>query len=233
MTTSGPPSPTAVAIARRVAGVLLAFGVMAAASGVLPGTALADDTPPACDVAPPPAAAANAVHAEMLSTWRSRLAGPAGEAILSRSMAALVANHTDFHVFAERALGKAWLDLGPDARADFAQRLARVVERRYLGRMGSPVGGILDVRGAEGECPEVRLRLAITHQDRRKSKDFEVIVRWDGAAWKAVDAIVDEVSLLHLYRGRFGRVYREGGSEAVAAHLAELERRFGADARDR
>ncbi len=214
---------------RRAAGVVALWAVAIAASGV----ASADDPRPPCESAASPTDAARAVHAEMLSAWRRRLPGPAGEALLSRSMAALVATHTDFTVFAERALGKAWLDLGPEARTDFADRLARVVERRYLGRMGSPVGGQLEVLGVDGACPEVRLFLSLAHRDRRKSKEFEVVARWDGTAWKAVDAIVDEASLLHLYRGRFGRVYREGGPEAVAAHLAELERRFGADERDR
>jgi ABC-type transporter MlaC component len=197
------------------------------AAGEVPPDAVPAVDP--CAAAPSsPVDAARGVFEQMVSAWRARLPGPAGEAALVRKVSGLVAEYADFHAFSARAFGRAWTELDEPQRDAWANTLAAVVERRYLDRVGSPLGAKLEVRHATIACPESTLALRLARRKGEKSSDFEVVLKWDGHRWRVVDAIVGEASLLDIYRTRFGRAYRDGGVAAVREHLVQLARRFGA-----
>ncbi|HRE92387.1 MAG TPA: hypothetical protein PK095_24945, partial [Myxococcota bacterium] len=50
------------------------------------------------------------------------------------------------------------------------------------------------------------------------------------ARWRAFDVSVDGASLLEMWKGRFRRIFADGGVAAIEEHLRQLaERRPGRD----
>jgi len=208
------------------------FILAGAASFTTPS--LADDGPlsqdlTACRAKTAPDAVALEAFGAIKAAFRGRLPGPAGGAALERSVGRIASAYLDYEGFARRALGPAGEAVGVDEYGAWTTRLASVIERRYLSRMGSPVGGQLAIRSVTFACPDATLVLAVTHRDSRKNKEFTVVVRLGESGWRAIDAIVDEVSLVTLYRGRFGRAFLEGGVEGARDYLDALYERYGSE----
>lgn len=209
--------------ASALAWVVVASSVL----GVEPSRAEAGE-PAACRQPTSPTTLALEAFGAIAAAYRGRLPGPAGGAALERQVGELVGAYVDFDAFAARALGPVLAELTPEARTLWAKRLAAVIELRYLRRMGSPAGAHLAVRSVTFTCPEARVALAINHRDSRKNKEFEVLAVSIDGTWRAVDVVVDDVSLVALYRGRFVRAYREGGVGGARDYLDAMYTRYAA-----
>jgi ABC-type transporter MlaC component len=157
--------------------------------------------------------------AALVALWRDRLPGPAGEGRVARQVVAFFGAHADFGDFARRALGASWDSADDARRARWANLLQVGLERRYLDQLRSPLGVTLTVEGLRGSCEGLTVTLGVRHRMQRDLHTFEVVLRWDGVAWRAADAIVDEASLLEHYRTRFRRIHAAGGTEAVDTYL--------------
>jgi ABC-type transporter MlaC component len=181
----------------------------------------------ACEAAPPADGWVKERFAALVALWRDRLPGPAGEGRVARQVVAFVGTHADFGDFARRALGPGWEAADEERRARWAGLLRTGLERRYLDQLRAPLGVSLSVDGMRGDCDGLVVTVVVRHRLQREPHTFEVVLRWDGAAWRATDAIVDEASLLEHYRARLRRIHAAGGIEAVDTYLAS----FGGPAR--
>jgi ABC-type transporter MlaC component len=160
--------------------------------------------------------------AAFVSVWRDRLPGPAGDGRISRQLVSFFSAHADFTDFSRRVLGPSW-ELAEDAqRGRWTALLRAGLERRYLDQVRSPLGATLSVEAIRGDCDETVVTVGLRHRLQRETRTVELVLRWDGASWRAADAIVDEASLLEHYRARFRRIHSAGGVEAVDTYLVSF-----------
>jgi ABC-type transporter MlaC component len=181
--------------------------------------------------------------AELHRIHRSRVPGPSGEALLRRKVDALAADFVGLERFVDNALGEAW-EKAPERHRDWEEILGNALRRRYLERLGSPIGVRLEMVSTQVDCDEVRVAFRL-HNPRRK-QPREVELRLFGEApsetqdgtgheapsrlkWRAFDVAVDGVSLLETWRSRFRRVYTDGGVSAVEEQLRNLKERYEGD----
>jgi phospholipid transport system substrate-binding protein len=138
---------------------------------------------------------------------------------------ALVTEVFDFDGAAALALGRRWETLSPSARATFTRLYADLVERAYVGWVGSKArvgdGGV-SVRWldevVDGDAAAVRSVL-LTRAGGELPIDYRLVRR--AGDWLVRDVVVDGVSLAANYRVQFERVLHLGSYDELLARLRE------------
>lgn len=175
---------------------------------------------------------------------RARLPGPSGEALLERRLEILLDGFIGFGRFVDDVLGEAWENAG-DHRSAWRETLADTLRQRYLGKVGSPLGVRLEFVALSHRCDEARVEMLLHKSGRKRPREVVLRLYFEtpsegtvevgevGAAieraspqWRAFDVAVDGVSLLETWRGRFRKIYNEGGVAAVDAHMRSLRERY-------
>ena len=77
-------------------------------------------------------------------------------------------------------------------------------------------------RGAR--AGEVRATLHHKKTDELKQVSFALV--WRTGSWRLYDVEVDGTSLLQTWRGRFRRIFREGGVGALDEQMVGLSKRY-------
>jgi len=177
--------------------------------------------------------------AELMRLHRGRVPGPTGQQVIGQRLERLLERFVRFERFVDDALGEAW-NSAPDRRRDWQTTISEYMRRRYLDRLGSPIGARLEVLSVRHDCDEARIRMVVHSAGGRKKSDVElrmvlVLPRPDEPSedappadpqgpsnWRAFDVAVDGVSLLETWKGRFRRIFADGGIAAIDEHLRNL-----------
>jgi phospholipid transport system substrate-binding protein len=108
----------------------------------------------------------------------------------------------DFSGFAERALGKSWVDLAKDERTQFQAALQALLESHYMARPGKVFDkNKLVVQSAKLDAEGA----VVTASVKQKDVDIGVVIklRKAGDGWQVRDVVLDGLSLLEDYRSQF------------------------------
>jgi ABC-type transporter MlaC component len=178
--------------------------------------------------------------AELMRLHRGRVPGPTGQQVIGLRLERLLERFVRFERFVDDALGEAW-NSAPDRRHDWQTTISAYMQRRYLDRLGSPIGARLEIVSVRHDCDEARLRMVVHSARGRKKSDVELRMVLDlprpaapsdpappdtdpfgSASWRAFDVSVDGVSLLETWKGRFRRIFADGGVAAIDEHLRNL-----------
>lgn len=195
--------------------------------------------------APDPSGAKLAVElafAELQRLHRARVPGPTGQSLIAQRTDKLLARFVHFTRFVDDALGEAWNE-APERRHEWESTISDFLKRRYLDRLGSPLGSRIAVGKVAHDCDEARVSIKVVGPDGRKSTDVEIrmvlvaarlgdeqeatsaVADFGPSRWRAFDVSVDGASLLELWKGRFRRVFADGGVAAIEEHLRNLSQR--------
>jgi ABC-type transporter MlaC component len=183
--------------------------------------------------------------AELQRLHRARVPGPTGQSLVAQRTDKLLARFVHFSRFVDDALGDAWNE-APERRRDWESTISEFLKRRYLDRLGSPLGARIVFGPLVHDCDEAKVSLQVQSPGGKKKTD--VLLRlvleaprqetdapavppdFGPARWRAFDVAVDGASLLELWKGRFRRVYADGGVAAIEEHLRNLaQRKLGRD----
>ncbi len=180
--------------------------------------------------------------AELHRIHRSRVPGPSGETLLKRKVDALAESFVGLERFVDDALGEAW-DKAPERHRDWTGILGNALRRRYLERLGSPIGVRLEMLSTQVDCDTVKVAFRLHNPRRKQPREVELkfFAEVPGESqpgaeadaqpsgmlkWRAFDVTVDGVSLLETWRSRFRKVYAEGGVSGVEEQLRNLKERY-------
>lgn len=225
-------------------GLLLVFSLSTSAFVARADSPPPEPAPPAKVCAPDASGATLAIElafAELQRLHRGRIPGPNGQAMIAQRTDKLLARFVHFTRFVDDALGDAW-EQAPDRRADWESAISDFLKRRYLDRLGSPVGARIAIEQVTHQCDEARVSLQVIAPQGKKKTDVElrlVLVAprppedpgnppppdFGPARWRAFDVSVDGASLLEMWKGRFRRIFADGGVAAIEEHLRQLAQR--------
>lgn len=180
--------------------------------------------------------------AELQRLHRARVPGPTGQSLIVQRTDKLLGRFVHFTRFVDDALGDAWTQ-APERHRDWENTISDFLKRRYLDRLGSPLGARIAVGKVVHTCDEARVSLEVVSPGRRKTTEVEIRLVVDQprvgddpettavapdfgpSRWRAFDVSVDGASLLELWKGRFRRVFGDGGVAAIEEHLRNLSQR--------
>lgn len=234
---------------RGLAALTLGPLLLVLALGAHAQPARADTPPPEPNPAPricaPDASGARLAielaFAELQRLHRGRIPGPNGQAMIAQRTDKLLARFVHFTRFVDDALGDAW-EQAPDRRADWESAISDFLKRRYLDRLGSPLGAKIEIGEVSHQCDEARVSLQVQAPHGKKKTDVElrlVLIAprpaedaanppppdFGPGRWRAFDVSVDGASLLEMWKGRFRRIFADGGVAAIEEHLRQLAQR--------
>ncbi|HRE92386.1 MAG TPA: hypothetical protein PK095_24940, partial [Myxococcota bacterium] len=142
-------------------GLLLALTLVTSPLPARADTPPPEPAPPAKVCAPDGTGAALAIElafAELQRLHRGRIPGPNGQAMIDQRTDKLLARFVHFTRFVDDALGEAW-EQAPDRRADWEGAISDYLKRRYLDRLGSPLGARITIGEVSHHCDEARVSL--------------------------------------------------------------------------
>ncbi|MBI3456797.1 MAG: ABC transporter substrate-binding protein [Candidatus Rokubacteria bacterium] len=124
----------------------------------------------------------------------------------------------DWQETAKRALGRHWLPRTPQAREEFSQLFADLLERSYIGKIEAYTSERIIYAGEaiEGDLATVRTKL-ITKSDTEIPIDYRMLRAGD--RWRAYDVVIEGVSLVANYRSQFNRIITQSGFEDLLKRL--------------
>ena len=187
--------------------------------------------------------------AELMRMHRGRVPGPTGQKVIGQRLERLLERFIRFERFVDSALGEAW-NSAPERRRDWQASISEFMRSRYLDRLGSPIGARLEIVGVRHDCDEARVQMVVHSARGRDKSEVELRMVFDPrqavepgdplepgrpsdpappvadafgpSSWKAFDVSVDGVSLLETWKGRFRRIFADGGVAAIDEHLRNL-----------
>ncbi len=168
---------------------------------------------------------------ELASAYEDVLPGPCGQTLLQRELDRIIDDSVDVGAFARWSLRVAWDQVDPDTRARWARALRLMLRARYRRRLRDPRTQRLEIERAALDCERATVWARTIDRRARASSRlvvFRLVFHPDEGrgAWRVYDVAVDGTSLLATYRGRFAKVYREGGVSALDRHLRSVAARY-------
>ena len=170
-------------------------------------------------------------HADLVSLYRNALPGPAGRELLAWRVANLVERNVDIRTFARETLTVAWEAADAATRERWERILGNMLRQRYLSQIRHPDRFTVTIGEATQRCDRATVRAVVEATARRVRSELLFELVWRAGIWRAWDVRVDGVSLAETGRGRYERLFREGGVAAVDAHMERLDRRYSASPR--
>ncbi len=168
---------------------------------------------------------------ELADAYEDVLPGPRGQALLQRELDRIIDASVDVGAFARWSLRVAWDQVDADTRARWGEALRLMLRARYRRRLQDPRTQRLEIQRTALDCE--RATVWTRTIDRRGRASSRVVVfrlvfhpEAGADAWRVYDVAVDGTSLLATYRGRFVKVYREGGVSALDRHLRSVAARY-------
>lgn len=171
---------------------------------------------------------------ELASAYGDVLPGPRGKSLLQHELDRIIDDSVDVGAFARWSLRVAWDQVDADTRARWGAALRLMLRSRYRRRLQDPRTQRLEIERAALDCERATVwTRTIDRRGRASSRRvvFRLVYRPEGGqggqgAWRVYDVAVDGTSLLATYRGRFVKVYREGGVSALDRHLRSVAARY-------
>lgn len=161
---------------------------------------------------------------DVIGVWKDpQLDWPAKK----REIAAIARSNFDFKLMSKLVLRKSWRDLDPEERERFTAEFSQMLIRRYRGKL---VGSDVKEVRAEAAQPTRKADALVRTTLRGGTDDGAEItyrLRLRNGEWKAIDAIVEGVSILESYREQFVPMLDQDGTAEVLQWVAERNRESG------
>lgn len=145
------------------------------------------------------------------------------QAAMTAAMEAVMAEVVDFEGFSARSLKGAWAGLKPAQQARFVAAFRGLVMGTYAGRFKPGANFRVSYRGETTytEAPLATVRTTIHGEKAAADVDylFAAVTVGKGTAWRAVDIVIDEVSMARNWRGQFKRILARDGFDALIARI--------------
>ncbi|MGR8948426.1 MAG: MlaC/ttg2D family ABC transporter substrate-binding protein [Gammaproteobacteria bacterium] len=140
------------------------------------------------------------------------------EVAKKNQVAAIVDQHFDFGAMASRVLATNWKRASSTQQQQITRLFRQMLVETYWQKMAA----------FSGESVEFIAELARSEQyvsckTMVKSKSADIPVDYKlyrvNSTWMAYDVVIEQVSLVRNYRGKFQSIVRDGGIDGLIAHL--------------
>lgn len=134
----------------------------------------------------------------------------------------VVIPHFDFIKMSRWVLGKNWKLASQDQRDRFVNAFRTLLIRTYAKALQQYSDEKIEYLQTEGDL-DSKFIIIKTRIKRQGSKIIPIDYRMynNKEAWKVIDIIVDNVSLVSTYRGSFASEIRQNGIDSLIIHLSE------------
>lgn len=130
----------------------------------------------------------------------------------------------DYDGFSERTLKTTWPTLDTAQKERFKDRFKRLVIRTYAKRFTPGVAFGVEYRGnasfVNEEKTEARVRTTVRGEKVAADVDY-LLTLVEGDAWRAIDIVIDDVSMALNWRRQFERIVKKDGFDALIAKIDE------------
>jgi len=132
----------------------------------------------------------------------------------------------DYDGFSARTLRVTWPTLNAAQREDFKGRFKQLVIRTYAKKFTPGATFEVEYRGKEKFTNEARseARVKSTVKHERVAADVDYLMtlgEGEGAAWRAIDIVIDDVSMALNWRRQFERIVAKDGFDALIKRIDE------------
>jgi phospholipid transport system substrate-binding protein len=133
----------------------------------------------------------------------------------------------DYDGFSERTLKTTWPKLTPAQRDLFKARFKRLVIRTYAKKFTPGANFGVDYRGAatftNDPKTEAKVRTTVKHDDVAADVDYLLVRGVVGGvdAWRAIDIVIDDVSMALNWRRQFEKIVQKDGFDALIKKIDE------------
>jgi phospholipid transport system substrate-binding protein len=160
---------------------------------------------------------ATAVVKKAHSRFQELLARNAPPAEMTRELRALF----DIRDLARRALVDHWDKLKEAERNEIIDLLQQLVEKSYTLSLKKNLKYRVDYKAEVPEKDQVRVRTLVHAEKKKRPVEISVdyLLTKDKGAWRVVDVITDDVSMLKNYRSQFNRIIAKEGVPGLLAKM--------------
>lgn len=132
----------------------------------------------------------------------------------------------DYDGFSARTLRVTWPTLTPAQREDFKGRFKQLVIRTYARKFTPGAKFEVEYRGKEkftnDARTEARVKSTVRHEKVAADVDYLMSLGdGEGAAWRAIDIVIDDVSMALNWRRQFERIVAKDGFDALIKRIDE------------
>jgi len=149
--------------------------------------------------------------------------GARDQAALTAAMEVVMADIVDFEGFSARSLKGAWAGLTSPQQERFVVAFRGLVMGTYAKRFKPGATFRVSYRGETTytEAPLATVRTTIHGEKAAADVDylFAPVSVGKGVAWRAVDIVIDEVSMARNWRGQFKRILARDGFDALVTKI--------------
>ena len=164
---------------------------------------------------------------EQVKATTSRLASIAKEAttqaVMTEKMEAVMAEVIDFKGFSARTLKGAWAGLKPAQQTRFEGAFRGLVMTTYARRFKPGATFRVTVRGETvfTDAPQATVKTTIHGEKAAADVDylFAPVTQGGAVTWRAVDIVVDEVSMARNWRRQFKRILKRDGFDELVQKI--------------
>ncbi len=134
--------------------------------------------------------------------------------------------HFDFRAMTQLAVGRHWRSASPEQQAALVKEFRTLLVRTYSAAIGSVVDYRIDFKPLRMR-PEDTDVVVNTEVSRPGSPPVTLDYRLERQAngWKVYDVLVDNVSLVTVYRNSFNNEVRRGGIDGLIQSLVRRNQR--------
>ena len=163
----------------------------------------------------------------------TRLAEVAKEArdqvAMTAAMEAVMADVVDFEGFSARSLKGAWPGLKPAQRQRFVAAFRGLVMGTYAKRFKPGATFSVSYRGETTYTDAPMATVKTTLHGEKAAADVDYLFApatvEGGVTWRAVDIVIDEVSMARNWRGQFKRILERDGFDVLIAKIEKKSAR--------
>lgn len=127
---------------------------------------------------------------------------------------AIIDEMLDYQALAEGSLGTEWAPRSAAEKAQFSDLLTQLVRRAYQRNLKKILNYNVEYIGEEASGGGVLVKTKSKAKDgdaRAEAVDITFKAMQKGSAWKVVDIITAEESLVQSYRGQFTKIIKKDG----------------------
>jgi len=119
--------------------------------------------------------------------------------------------YIDFDLVTKYAVGRPWLNMSPDLRAQLREAFVSLLERSYLKRIPAYGGQNVEYKREDIAGNNAKVQTEIIDKDKKIIVEFRLkIVQ---GTWMIYDVVAEGVSLVMNYRSQFAEVLNKGTGE--------------------
>lgn len=132
---------------------------------------------------------------------------------------AVAEQYIDFGLVTKYAVGRAWLDMTPQMRADLTESFIKLLERSYLKRIPTYEGQEVLYKKEVVQGEKAKVLTEIIDKDKNIVVEFRLRIIQD--KWMVYDIVAEGVSLVMNYRSQFSEVLNKGTPEDLLQLIRE------------